>query len=260
MHNYIKTHIRGSTMSNQLFNVEAYLKRINYEGSVDVSYETLYGIHVAHTLNVPFENLSVYFKEPISLEKEALYEKIVENKRGGYCFEMNGLFSFVLRELGFKVTDLLARGTMDGITYSAKLHQILMVEIGDKRYIADVGFGMNGLTAPLLLDTEEDQRQFTHIYRLIQDPKHGYVLQKKEGEVYNYMFAFTLEECYPIDFVVSNHFTETFPDSFFAKMKMCTMPTKEGRISLTDKQFKVISNGKVTERKSMKNYLMSILN
>lgn len=235
-------------MSNELFNVEAYLKRINYEGKTDVSYETLYGLHVAHTLNVPFENLNVYFRKTVSLDRESLYKKIVENKRGGYCFEMNGLFSFVLQELGFKVTNLLARGTKDGITYFAKTHQVLMVEIDDKRYLADVGFGNDGITAPLILETGTDQKQFTHTYRLLEDPKFGYILQEKEGEEYRYMYAFTLEECYPADFIMSNHFTSTFPDSFFIKMKMCTIPTKDGRITLTDDHLKIVSNGEVTER------------
>lgn len=235
-------------MSNELFNVEAYLKRINYEGKTDVSYEALYGLHVAHTLNVPFENLNVYFRKTVSLDRESLYKKIVENKRGGYCFEMNGLFSFVLQELGFKVTNLLARGTKDGITYFAKTHQVLMVEIDDKRYLADVGFGNDGITAPLILEAETDQKQFTHTYRLLEDPKFGYILQEKEGEEYRYMYAFTLEECYPADFIMSNHFTSTFPDSFFIKMKMCTIPTKDGRITLTDDHLKIVSNGEVTER------------
>ena len=235
-------------MSNELFNVEAYLKRINYEGKTDASYETLYGLHVAHTLNIPFENLSVYFRKAIKLDRESLYEKIVENKRGGYCFEMNSLFYFVLQELGFKVTNLLARGTRDGLTYFAKTHQVLMVEIDGKRYLADVGFGNDGITAPLILEAGADQKQFTHTYRFLEDPKFGYILQERKGEEYHYMYAFTLEECYPMDFIMSNYFTATFPDSFFIKMKMCTIPTKDGRITLTDDRLKIVSNGKVTER------------
>jgi N-hydroxyarylamine O-acetyltransferase len=236
-------------VSNELFNVKGYLERIKYDGRTDVSYETLYGLHVAHTLNVPFENLDVYCRKPILLDRESLYKKLVEDKRGGYCFEMNGLFSIVLKELGFKVTDLLARGTMDGKTYFAKLHQVLMVEIDDKRWLVDVGYGNNGITAPLLLEEGIDQQQFTHTYRLLKDPKYGYALQKKEGEQYNYMYAFTLEECVPMDYLLSNHFTATFPESFFIKMKFCTMPTKEGRITLTGDNFKVIANGEVTETK-----------
>ncbi len=73
-------------------------------------------------------------------------------------------------------------------------------------------------------------------------------MQERKGEEYHYMYAFTLEECYPMDFIMSNYFTATFPDSFFIKMKMCTIPTKDGRITLTDDRLKIVSNGKVTER------------
>ncbi|WP_041276067.1 arylamine N-acetyltransferase family protein [Desulfosporosinus acidiphilus] len=235
-------------MSINLKNIDAYLERINYEGNVDVSYETLYALHTSHTLNVPFENLDVYNRKPILLDTESLYKKIVENKRGGYCFEMNGLFSYILKELGFKVTDLLARGTTDGKTFLAKLHQLLMVEIDDKRWLVDVGYGNNGITAPLLLEEGLEQRQFAHTYRLLNDPKFGYVLQYKVKDEYQYLYAFTLDECYPMDFLMSNHFTATYPDSLFLKMKFCTMPTKEGRITLTDNHFKVLENGKVCEQ------------
>ncbi|MCR4434729.1 MAG: arylamine N-acetyltransferase [Clostridiales bacterium] len=236
-------------MSNQFLSIDAYLERIKYEGKTDVSYETLYGLHTSHTLNVPFENLDVYFKKPILLDRDSLFKKIVENKRGGYCFEMNGIFSFVLQELGFKVTNLLARGTMDGKTYFAKTHQVLMVEIGEKRWLADVGFGNDGITAPVLLEEGIDQQQFTHTFRLLKDPKFGYVLQNKVGDEYRYMYAFTLEECYPADYLMSNHFTATFPGSFFTTMKMCTMPTIKGRITLTDRNFKILENGQVSEKK-----------
>lgn len=236
-------------MSNDFFNLYAYYERINYTGKSDASFETLNALHIAHTFNIPFENLDVFYKKPPSLENEALYKKIVENKRGGYCFEMNGLFSFVLKQLGFKVTDLLARGTLDGIQYFSKRHQVLMVEIQDKRYLVDVGYGNDGIAAPLLLEEGIEQPQFTNVYRFLIDPKFGYVLQRKVNDTYQYMYAFKLDECYPMDFLMSNHFTATYPESFFLKMKLCTMPTKEGRITLTDDHFKIVSNGQVSEKK-----------
>jgi N-hydroxyarylamine O-acetyltransferase len=174
------------------------------------------------------------------LDRESLFKKIVADKRGGYCFEMNGLFSFVLKELGFKVTDLLAGG---------RLHQIMMVETDGKRYLADVGFGNDGITSPLLLEEGLEQKQFTNTYRFILEPKSGYVLQRRAGGEFTNMYSFTLQECSPLDYVISNHFTATYPESFFIKMKLCTMPTKEGRITLTDEHLKVVENGKISETK-----------
>jgi N-hydroxyarylamine O-acetyltransferase len=234
-------------MTDGINNIESYLERINYNGGTAVTDETLNELHISHTLNIPFENLDVYFKKPVLLDEDSLFKKIVENRRGGYCFEMNGLFSFVLKNIGFRVTNLLARGTVDGIVFTAKTHQVLLVEIGNRKWVADVGFGNDGIIAPLVLQENLDQKQFAHTYRLVRDSKFGYVLQKKTEDRYFYMYAFTLDECYPADFLMSNHFTATHPDSFFTKMKMCTMPTKEGRMTLTDSYFKIISNGNTAE-------------
>ncbi|UWG95456.1 arylamine N-acetyltransferase [Dehalobacter sp. DCM] len=223
-----------------------YFKRINYTGSTDVSSETLYGLHTCHTLNVPFENLDVYNQKPIFLDKESLYKKIVHNKRGGYCFEMNGLFSFVLKELGFKVTDLLAR-VHYGDTFGPKVHQALLVEIQDEKWLVDVGFGRDGIIAPLLIQVGIDQQQFTQTYRLLTDPEFGFVLQIKIGDNYCPMYAFKPEACYPVDFMVSSHFTSTSPTSIFVIKMFCTKPTPEGRITLVGDTLKVTTNGQVFE-------------
>ena len=235
-------------MITDSFNLSTYFDRIKYTGKTDPSVETLKALHIAHTFNIPFENLDVFYKKPPSLERDALFNKIVVNNRGGYCYEMNGLFSFVLKELGFKVADLLARGTRDGIQYFSKTHQVLMVEIDDKRYLVDVGYGNDGIAAPLLLEAGLEQQQFINTYRFLIDPEFGYVLQRKVNDTYQYMYAFKLDKCYPVDFLMSNHFSATYPESLFVKMKFCTRPTPEGRITLTDGHFKVTSNGCVMDK------------
>lgn len=235
-------------MPNETLNIDAYFKRIDYSGEKDVSYETLYGLHTAHTLNIPFENLDVYLGKPIPLDPDSLYEKIVENKRGGYCFEMNGLFSLVLKQLGFKVTNLLARRTIDGVVFNAKTHQVLMVEIGAEKYLVDVGFGNTGITAPVLIKENVEQLQFTHTYRLVNDLKHGYMLQRKVDGDYLCMYAFTLEECIPIDYEMSNFYCYANPNSYFRSMKFITKPTLEGRLTLTDNHLEILENGHITEK------------
>lgn len=237
-------------MTGNIINInpDLYFDRINYRGKTDVSEETLMELHTAHTLNVPFENLDVFYGVPVLLDEKSLFDKIVTNSRGGYCFEMNGLFSLVLKKLGYRVKDLLARVTIDGIEYTAKTHQVLLIELNDRLWLADVGFGNNGLMAPVILEEERDQKQFAHTYRLIADDNFGYVLQKKEITDYESLYAFTLDECFPMDFLMSNHFTSTFPESFFRQMRMCTMPTREGRITLTDNCFKISSNGDSSEK------------
>jgi N-hydroxyarylamine O-acetyltransferase len=138
--------------------------------------------------------------------------------------------------------------TIDGINYTAKTHQVLLVETGKARWLVDVGFWNDGIIAPLLLDEDREQKQFAHQYRVLKETRFGgYLLQKRAGDIFNSMYAFTIERCYPDDFVMSNHFTATFPGSFFRMMRMCTMPTKEGRITLTDTHYKVIKNGDISE-------------
>jgi N-hydroxyarylamine O-acetyltransferase len=227
--------------------IKKYLDRIKYEGNLEVAYETLYGIHVNHALRIPFENLDVYNKKPILLDKETLFHKIVESERGGYCFEMNGLLSIVLKELGFKVTDLLARACLEGEIFFAKLHHVMLVEINDKKWLVDVGFGGEGITAPVLVEEGLEQQQFANTYRITTSPTFGYVLQRKAAGEYINLYAFHTEGCIPVDYVVANHFTSTFPDSFFLKEKFCTLPTEKGRITLTQKHFKVVEGEKVTE-------------
>jgi N-hydroxyarylamine O-acetyltransferase len=234
-------------MESAVFSLDAYFERINYRGSTEAGEDTLRDIHTAHTLNVPFENLDVFYRRPILLDSLSLYKKIVEEKRGGYCFEMNGIFSHVLQEMGFKVTNLLARVTIDGIHYTTKTHQAIRVEIGGNTWLADVGFGNDGIIAPLILEEDIEQKQFAHTYRLVKHAKFGWALQKKMEGSYVPLYAFTLDACSPEDFLMSNHFTATFPESFFIKMRMCTMPTKDGRITLTDNHFKVVKNNDVLD-------------
>ena len=234
-------------MKSAIFSLDSYFERISFKGSTEAREGTLRDIHIAHTLNVPFENLDVFYRRPILLDGVSLYKKIVEERRGGYCFEMNGIFSLVLQEMGFKVTNLLARVTIDGIHYTTKTHQAILVEIAGNKWLADVGFGNDGIIAPLILEEDIEQKQFAHIYRLVKHSKFGWVLQKKMEDSYVPLYAFTLDECDPEDFLMSNHFTATFPESFFIKMRMCTMPTKEGRITLTDNHFKVVKNNYVLD-------------
>jgi N-hydroxyarylamine O-acetyltransferase len=226
--------------------LNAYFERVGYDGGVSPTLETLTKLHMAHVFAIPFENLDVFYGKPISLASETLWRKLVEGGRGGYCFEMNGLFSLVLRALGFHVTDLLARRAADN-TYLAKTHQVLTVEIGGARYLADVGFGNNGIVAPLRLVPGEEQAQLTDVYLLTVDPRFGYVLHRRGKDAFMPMYAFTTEECCPVDFEVSNYYVSTHPQSFFRAGRFCTKPTPEGRITLTDDMLKIRENGVTTK-------------
>ncbi|HEY0367242.1 MAG TPA: arylamine N-acetyltransferase, partial [Pyrinomonadaceae bacterium] len=152
-------------------NIDAYLKRINYNGPRDLSAETLRALQVAHLTSVPFENLSIHAGERIVLDEDALFAKIVEERRGGFCYECNGLFAGLLRAMGFDVA-MLAAGVAqrDGGFGPTFDHMTLMVTL-DERWLVDVGFG-ESFVEPLLLDTRADQVQGTRSFRLIDSEEH----------------------------------------------------------------------------------------
>lgn len=227
-------------MSNELFDITAYFRRIQYQDAADVSLETLRALHTGHVFNIPFENLDVFHKKPISLDQDDLFTKIVTNNRGGYCFEMNGLFSYVLKKLGFQVTDLFARVWKDGFAQTGKTHQVLLVAIDEQKWLCDVGFGGNGPIAPILIEAGIEQEYFGRSHRIGVDPTYGYVLEYKIKNGYEPVYAFTLEKCYHQDYVIANYYTSTHPSSFFTQVLMCTKPTEDGRITLFDGQLKII--------------------
>src|SRR5262249_42838960 len=139
--------------------LKAYLQRIRYERPVKVDLDTLIGVHRAHLLNITYENLDIHRGLPLTLDLDHIFEKIVTEHRGGWCYEMNGLLAWALREIGFPVTMLA--GTVgrqaQGTTVEGN-HLVLLVEL-DQPYLADVGFG-NGFLEPLPLQVGTYQQDF----------------------------------------------------------------------------------------------------
>src|SRR6185503_7138122 len=131
--------------------IKAYLERINYRGSLAPAAATLRALQVAHLLTVPFENLSIHAGQPILLDDDSLFTKIVTNRRGGFCYEANGLFAARLRALGFDVQMLSASVANEAGEFGADFdHMTLMVQLA-QRWLVDVGFG-DSFLEPLLLD------------------------------------------------------------------------------------------------------------
>jgi N-hydroxyarylamine O-acetyltransferase len=211
--------------------VNAYLKRINYDGPLDVSTETLRRLQVAHLFNVPFENLSIHASEPIVLDDEALFAKIVERRRGGFCYEANGLFAALLRALGFDVTMLSAEVARGGGQFSPPFdHMALMVKL-EERWLADVGFG-DSFLEPLLIDTTREQVQDDQSFRILPEDPYR-VLLRRAGDEWEPMYRFTLEPHEFIDYEAMCRFHQTSPQSHFTQNRICSRATPEGRITLS---------------------------
>lgn len=213
-------------------NVEAYLKRINYSGSLEPTAETLRALQLAHLLAVPFENLSIHAGEAIVLNEGSLFSKIVENRRGGFCYEANGLFAGLLRALGFEVTMLSAGvAKKDGGFGPDFDHMTLMVTLAE-RWLVDVGFG-DSFMEPLLLDVREEQVQGTRAFRIDEDNSHLILQRRDHGGDWEPQYRFTLQPHTFGDYEQMCHFHQTSPESHFTKAPLCSLPTADGRVTLS---------------------------
>jgi N-hydroxyarylamine O-acetyltransferase len=224
--------------------LSAYLDRIDYLGESAASRDTLRALHLAHVFAVPFENLDGYRGVPVSLEPADLIAKIVTARRGGYCFELNGLFSLLLEALGFKVTRLIAR-----VWYGAKppyprSHQVLLVRVGGEPWLVDVGFGGNGLLEPIPLAVGHEARQVEERFRLLSGESGEYLLQAWIHGEWDSLYSFSTQPCQPVDYQYANYFHSHSRDSLFMQRRVCTIPTSEGRTTLVDQSLSIRRNGK----------------
>lgn len=214
-------------------NTKAYLERINYTGSLAPTAETLRGLQLAHLSAVPFENLSIHVKEPIVLEDEALFTKIVGRRRGGFCYEANGLFAALLRELGFDVVMLSAGvANAEGGFGPDFDHMTLMVAL-DERWLVDVGFG-DSFLEPLLLDERGEQVQGSRAYRIVPDGAHLIMMQRDDGGEWKAQYRFTLQPHQYADYAEMCRYHQTSPQSHFTRGRICSRATRDGRITLSD--------------------------
>jgi N-hydroxyarylamine O-acetyltransferase len=231
----------GTVRGEIYLNIKAYLERINYTGSLAPTAETLRELQVAHLLAVPFENLSIHAKEPVVLEDEALFTKIVERRRGGFCYEANGLFAALLRELGFDVVMLSAGvANAEGGFGPDFDHMTLMVTL-DERWLVDVGFG-DSFLEPLLLDKRSEQVQGERAYRIVDDGDHLILTQRDNGEEWEAQYRFTLQPHEYADYAEMCRYHQTSPQSHFTRSRVCSRATHEGRITLSEMRLITTSN------------------
>ncbi|MBA4182475.1 MAG: arylamine N-acetyltransferase [Acidobacteria bacterium] len=226
-------------------NINAYLKHIKYRGSLAPTAETLRGLQAAHLLAVPFENLSIHAKQPIVLEDDALFTKVVEHGRGGFCYELNGLFAALLRALGFRVEMLSAgvAGAEGG--FGPDFDHMTLVVTLDECWLADVGFG-DSFDEPLLLDERGEQTQGGRAYKIVPDDDRLILLQRENEDEWKAQYRFTLQPYEYADYAEMCRYHQTSPQSHFTRARICSRATEEGRITLSEMRF--ITTSKDGER------------
>ena len=231
-------------------NVDEYLKRINYNGPTDPSPETLRALQLAHLLTVPFENLSIHSDEPIVLNEDALFTKIVEKRRGGFCYECNGLFAGLLRALGFDVKMLAAGVARPDGTFGPQFdHMTLMVTLVD-RWLADVGFG-DSFLQPLLLDSRDEQVQGTRSFRIDADDDFLILNLREQGAEWKPQYRFSLQPYEFADYEETCQFHQTSPESHFTKGIICSRATPSGRITISAMRFITTTDPQEREERTL---------
>lgn len=231
-------------------NVDEYLKRINYNGPTDPSPETLRALQLAHLLTVPFENLSIHSDEPIVLNEDALFTKIVEKRRGGFCYECNGLFAGLLRALGFDVKMLAAGVARPDGTFGPQFdHMTLMVTLVD-RWLADVGFG-DSFLHPLLLDSRDEQVQETRSFRIDADDDFLILNLREQGAEWKPQYRFSLQPYEFADYEETCQFHQTSPESHFTKGIICSRATPSGRITISAMRFITTTDPQEREERTL---------
>jgi N-hydroxyarylamine O-acetyltransferase len=227
----------------------AYLRRINYSGPLEQTAETLRQLQVAHMLAVPFENLSIHTAEPIVLNDASLFEKIVLRRRGGFCYELNGLFAALLRSLGFDV-QMLSAGVANGKgEWGPEFdHMTLLVNL-EQRWLADVGFG-DSFIEPLLLDQRTEQVQGRMRYRLDEEDGRLVLLQKDEDSDWKPQYRFTLQAHAYADYDEMCRYQQTSPESHFTQRRICSKLTPEGRITISNNRL-ISTKGKAREEREL---------
>ncbi|MEM7334044.1 MAG: arylamine N-acetyltransferase [Chloroflexota bacterium] len=228
------------------FNQAMYLKRINFDKKITTSFESLKALHHAQLFTIPFENFDIVLGKGINLTPNSLFQKLVQNNRGGYCFELNGLFLMALQAFGFNARGLLARVHVSG-TPSGKSHQFTLVTINGKQWIADVGFGSGTMQEPIPLILDQITSNSKQTFRLIDCPPFGIMLQRRVDNVWKDQYSFTLEHIFPNDIAMANHYTSTSPDSFFTQSRVAVLPTALGINTLNNHLLKQNIGGDLIE-------------
>ena len=221
--------------------VRQYLERIGYDGAAEPTKETLFALQRLHLLRVPYENMDILAGKRLSLSIDDLFHKVVTRGRGGYCFEVNALFGWLLAQMGYHVDSYFGRFVRGEPQIPMRRHHVLVARVGEERFVCDVGVGIAIAREPLLLAEGIEQTQDFGSYKLERDEVLGWVIYSREKGEWEWLYSFTEEPQLPVDFVQPTFFCEYAPESIFNKSPMIAIRTPDGRKTIDDHTFKHFS-------------------
>jgi N-hydroxyarylamine O-acetyltransferase len=232
------------------FNLQTYLSRIGWDGPLDATLATLTALMRAHMRAIPFENLDVLLGRGIRVDLDGVFAKLVTARRGGYCFEHSTLLAAALERAGFNPVAHSARVVMVVPRLLApRTHMFLTVSLDGRTYVLDPGFGGHGPLVPVPLVEDEEVRDGPDVHRLARRDRE-WVLETPIGGTMTPLWMSTLEAESPIDFVMANHFTSTWPESPFVNRLMLRALTPGGRVSVMNRDVTVLQ-GAASERREL---------
>jgi N-hydroxyarylamine O-acetyltransferase len=229
-------------------NIELFFKRIGLTSLPSSPLSRLRILHQAMTQAVPFENLAILEGQTIDITPKAIFSKVVQQGRGGYCYELNTLLAEVLESLGYTVERLLGRVWASGASAPPLSHMALRVKVDDQCYLCDVGFGGGTLREPVSWRYGAVVHQPPDSYRLDETDTHEIMLSLLTGSTCKNLYSLLPCPVRTQDYIPANHYSSTHPESYFTQGPVAALTTEEGRITLRGRLLRRVGLNGVTER------------
>ena len=235
-----------------LEHIDLYLQRLGFATPPKPTLEALGELQLRHTSTFVFENLSPLAGLPVPLDLPSIQHKVLHEGRGGYCYELNNLYMTLLEHLGYQVRGITGCVVMNAPqdAWAARTHRLTLVTLNGLRYITDVGFGGMVPTAPLLLDTEQEQATPHEPYRILREDE-SYTLHAKVAGEWRAMYVFDLQRQGDIDYEIGNWYVSTHPQSPFLQRLMVARTGEGVRRTLNNGSYAVHRLGSPSERREI---------
>lgn len=230
--------------------IQQYLRKLqlnDFEPAVNLA--TLTKLQDAHLKYIPYENFDCLNGKITSLKRQDMFNKVIMHNRGGICFELNGLYNWLLESLGFDVTSYSARFIDKMETYQLRRHRVMCVALGDKRYLTDVGVNSESPRVPLEITEGLIQSDGISQYKFTRSEFWGWLLwQKERGKIWKRLFGFTEEPQIDKDFITASFWCDAHPDSPFIKSKKLSIFREDCNITISGNYLKFYLGGRVKYR------------
>ncbi|WPO77577.1 arylamine N-acetyltransferase family protein [Flavobacterium sp. KACC 22761] len=226
------------------FNLQQYLDRINFSGQIELDFAGIKKLMQSQLFSVPFENIDVQAGKIISLAGDDIVDQIINKNRGGYCYQINGIFSLALQEIGIPHYYIAAR-PMVNPGENAKTHFGIIATIENEEYLIDLGFGGNSIREPLKLsEIGKEIQHDSDIFTLTKTDDDEYLLQILVGKEWSNLYSFNLSPQRWIDFKPANYYNYSHPDSFFTQNLIVVLQNPLGKKILFKNSIKSVISGK----------------